>query len=226
MDDASSSDSEEEVDSEKKLSSIFNDAHATTFLTDDGKKRWRCEWCKKDFAAWNATKALYHLTKKKKVDIAPCQARIDQASMARYVGLLQKKKEKSDRITRKRDLVENSINSKNDRAAVSLESSKRRKKNSSNASFSSTIKSSTKGDSPGCVHTGNIFSTPGSTATKHQDLVQMKIYGGPTPNADTKLVMAIADFIHSCGLPFRIADHPKFRKMITMMYFCMPIRKV
>ena len=128
LDDTSSSDSEEEVDSEKKLSSIFNDAHATTFLTDDGKKRWRCEWCKKDFAAWNATKALYHLTKKKKVDIAPCQARIDQASMARYVGLLQKKKEKSDRITRKRDLVENSINSKNDRAAVSLESSKRRKK--------------------------------------------------------------------------------------------------
>ena len=44
----------------------------------------------------------------------------------------------------------------------------------------------------------------------------MKINGGPTPNADTKLVMAIADFIHSCGLPFRIADHPKFRKMIQL----------
>ena len=25
--------------------------------------------------------------------------------------------------------------------------------------------------------------------------------------------MAIADFILSCGLPFRIADHPKFRYM-------------
>ena len=44
----------------------------------------------------------------------------------------------------------------------------------------------------------------------------MKIYGGPNPNADTKLIMAIADFIHSCGLPFRIASHPKFRKMIQL----------
>ena len=59
----SSSESEQEDDN--NLSSIFNDPYATQFIADDGKKRWRCEWCKKDFALWNATKALHHLIKKK-----------------------------------------------------------------------------------------------------------------------------------------------------------------
>ena len=62
MDDSSD---EEEDDDEKNLSYIFEDAYATTYITDDGKKRWRCEWCKKDFAGWNATKALLHLIQKK-----------------------------------------------------------------------------------------------------------------------------------------------------------------
>ncbi len=208
MDD-SSSESEKEDDDEKNLSSIFKDPHATQFVTDDGKKRWRCEWCKKDFALWNATKALYHLVKKRKVDIAPCQAKIGQESMSRYLELYKRKKNKIDQVARRRDLVERSIESKNERAAVSLESTKQKKKNllSSSSSLTSTIKSS-KGNSP------NMYSTPGSNATR--DLVQTTIYGGPTPNADAKLTMAIADFIHSCGLPFRIADHPKFRKMIQL----------
>ncbi len=75
----------ENEDRSNKLSSIFNDPYVTTYHTADGKRRWRCEWCKKDFALWNATKALYHLIQKKKVDIAPCHAKIDQESMKQYM---------------------------------------------------------------------------------------------------------------------------------------------
>ena len=123
MDDSSD---EEEDDDEKNLSYIFEDAYATTYITDDGKKRWRCEWCKKDFAGWNATKALLHLIQKKKVDIAPCQVKISQESTKRYMKLFTKKKDKEDSTKRRRDSMERSIESKHVRAAVSLESSKKK----------------------------------------------------------------------------------------------------
>ena len=209
----SSSESDKEED-ENNLSSIFNDPYATTYITSDGKKRWRCEWCKKDFALWNATKAMYHLIQRRKVDIAPCQARIDPESKRRYMELYAKKKKKSDTVTRKRELIEKSIDATNIRGAVSLESvKKKRKKMSSNASFSSTIKTSKGGTSTTSPST--LYSSMSTTESK-KELYQMKMYGGPNPNADTKLIMAIADFIHSCGLPFRIASHPKFRKMIQL----------
>ena len=96
MDSSSSESEKEDTNDDNNLSSIFNDPYATTYMTDDGKKRWKCEWCKKDFSLWNATKALLHLTKKRKGDIAPCKGKIDQESMNRYLDLYKKKKDKSD----------------------------------------------------------------------------------------------------------------------------------
>jgi hypothetical protein len=73
---------------------------------------------------WNATKALCHLIQKKKVDIAPCRAKIDRESMSRYLEFYNKKKQKIDCLARKRDLVARGIEKNNVRAYVSLESSK------------------------------------------------------------------------------------------------------
>ena len=97
----SSSESEKE-DDVNNLSPILNDPYATPYTTDDGEKRWRCEWCKKDFALWNATKALCHLIQKKKVDLAPCRGKIDIESMNRYMELYNKKKRKIDSLARKK----------------------------------------------------------------------------------------------------------------------------
>ena len=69
------SDTESDREVEKKISSIFEDAYASTYISDDGKKRWRCEWCKKDFAGWNATKALQHLVQKKRLTLLPVVAK-------------------------------------------------------------------------------------------------------------------------------------------------------
>ena len=38
------SDTESDREVEKKISSIFEDAYASTYISDDGKKRWRCEY--------------------------------------------------------------------------------------------------------------------------------------------------------------------------------------
>ena len=216
MDDTSSSESENE-DGSNKLSSIFNDPYATNYHTADGKRRWRCEWCKKDFAAWNATKALYHLIQKRKVDIAPCHAKIDQESMKRYMDLYNKRKDKIESASRKRDMVTRNMEATNIRGAVSLESSrnKRQKTSITNSSFASTIKTSKTANSP-----STTYSTPTITSSKkNKQLCQMKVYGGASVDSDLKLTMAIADFIHSCGLPFRLADHPKFRHLLQMARF-------
>lgn len=147
---------------------------------------------------------------KKKQDIAPCQAKIPKESMEQYIHLYKKKKNKTDCLARKRSLVTRSIENNNELAAVSLESYKKRGKHfNSGCSLTSTIKSS-KNNSP------TTYSTP---TDKKQELVQMKIYGGPVAESTSKLTMAIADFIHSCGLPFRIADHPKFRMVVQLSKF-------
>jgi hypothetical protein len=44
----------------------------------------------------------------------------------------------------------------------------------------------------------------------------LTLTGESGPNVENKLSMAIADFIHGCGLPFSVSDHPKFRKVITL----------
>jgi hypothetical protein len=75
----------EEDKEDEKLSSIINYPYATTYITEDGKRRRRCKWCKKDLALWNITMALYHLVKKAKVDIAPYQASIREDSMKQYI---------------------------------------------------------------------------------------------------------------------------------------------
>jgi hypothetical protein len=131
-----------------------------------------------------------------KVDIAPCKARIRDDCMKRYVELYRKKKQKDAGLESNRNLIEDRIESTSSRAAVSLEYSKvhKRSRLSSVDSLSSTIRSNS------CRE-----STPntGASASKNSnDLVQMKNFGGPNPHGDTKLTMAIADFIHCCGLPF------------------------
>ena len=63
---------------------------------------------------------------------------------------------------------------------------------------------------------GTPYSSSITTTDTNKDLIQMKIYGGAEIDTESKLTIAIADFIHSCGLPFRFADHPKFRRVVML----------
>jgi hypothetical protein len=49
-----------------------------------------------------------------------------------------------------------------------------------------------------------------------KEYIQLKITGESGPNAENKLSMAIADFIHGCGLPFSVASHTKFHEVISL----------
>ena len=133
------------------------------------------------------------------------------------MDLYNKRKDKIESASRKRDMVTRNMEATNIRGAVSLESSrnKRQKTSITNSSFASTIKTSKTANSP-----STTYSTPTiSLSKKNKQLCQMKVYGGASVDSDLKLTMAIADFIHSCGLPFRLADHPKFRHLLQMARF-------
>ena len=60
------------------LLTIWEDDMIEKFASkDNGKPMWRCKWCNKTFAGWNATKALQHVNKTRKVDIKPCTGRMN-----------------------------------------------------------------------------------------------------------------------------------------------------
>lgn len=46
--------------------------------------------------------------------------------------------------------------------------------------------------------------------------IQTKLGDHSDPNSEFQLTMAIADLIHSCGLPFSIASHHKFQRVLTL----------
>jgi hypothetical protein len=61
--------------------------------------------------------------------------------------------------------------------------------------------------------------TTSISSSNHQNTdkyIQKVLYDAPNPNADSKLTMAIADFVHCCGLPFRVISDRKFHKVLNL----------
>ena len=62
----------------------------------------------------------------------------------------------------------------------------------------------------------DIITTANESSAKRSDSYYSLFQFDRKENGD-KARMTIADFILSCGLPFNIADHPKFRYMCDSM---------
>lgn len=218
---ARSGDGNDEEDDEAahmdELKTIFDDENIEKYTSADGKPRWKCNWCKNSFASWNATKALAHVARIAKADIKTCTGNIDKNSRALYLRLyerLQKRREGSqERVTQ----LANSIISSNHRAAITLEEQRSRKRNRD-----VSVGRSEEETTPSGLTTRTSFST--TTSMNHESFkkkvapsfTQTLIHDGPNPNAETKLTMAIADMIHSCGLSFSLGSEPKFRLVLQI----------
>ncbi len=201
MDDSSVEDVGKET-----LKSIFDDEYATTYISEDGKRRWRCEWCKKDFSMWNATKALQHLTKQRQTDIAPCKARILDEYQVKYKEMYSRKSKEMSQKSISKDTSKRSIENLNEATALSLDERRGRFTKTKTSPYDNSSTAS-------ITNSSGDFCTPRQKGQK--SLCQLTL-DGHNPSADSKLTMAIADFIHSCGLPFSIASHPKFRQIIAL----------
>jgi hypothetical protein len=203
--------SDKEGDDSGIRKSIFEDKYCTKYQDEKGDRKWRCGWCNKEFSGWNATKALQHLTKQRKVHIQPCRGKITTEYIEKYRSFLERSQRKRSIKKKNHQSVNRSIDDMNESAAVALDSKRRSssKRPSDASSFTySTIKSDNK--------KRLIDKFTEISVGESQQYVQMMIHNGPNPTAELKLTMAVADLVHSCGLPFRLASHPKFRKVITL----------
>jgi hypothetical protein len=214
-------DSDDEIIAPLGVIDLVEEEHTQTIWEDDkvskitdveGKKRWKCGWCGNDFATWNATKAIAHVSSTKGRDVKLCNGRIDKKHKKRYTYLAVKMLKKRERSHEHHSDVTRSIDQHNHSTAVSLDATKRGR--------SSTSKRSRKATPTACTID---YSTPPeagsavSSLTKgNKEMIQLKIHDGPNPSAESALTMAISDCIHSLGLPFSVAIQPKFRKLIHL----------
>ncbi len=81
--------SEEEEDKElPPLKSVFECKHLQLRTVNDGKHGWECGWCGKISSPKHESRALRHVLKIKKGDIAPCKATVPDRYRKRYLALL------------------------------------------------------------------------------------------------------------------------------------------
>lgn len=189
------------------VTSIFEDDMIEKFTDDDGKPRWKCKWCGGIFSGWNATKAICHLNKIAKQDIKLCRAKIDAAYVELYKKLFEQLKDKRSRTKSKFHALGNSIQTHNTAVAASLEKHRSDKRLKRDASF---------GGIQFSMGSDIVSNTSNSNATNTDKYIQKVLYDMPNPNADSKLTMAIADFVHSCGLPFRIISDRQFHTVLNL----------
>ena len=75
----------EPVDEElPPLRSIFDCTYIVVRVGNDGKEVWECRWCSKIFAPKHASRALRHVLKIRKNDVAICKAAIPEICGACY----------------------------------------------------------------------------------------------------------------------------------------------
>jgi hypothetical protein len=78
------------VDIHLLMNKIWDDCHLECYLDSEQRKRWRCLWCNENYAGWHATKAVIHLAKAPKMDIAPCKGILPDEEAKQYRSLFER----------------------------------------------------------------------------------------------------------------------------------------
>jgi hypothetical protein len=189
-------------------------------IDSTGKKQWRCLWCHTTFQQWNATKALLHVHRVSGNNIHRCKSRlIDDAHKKIYTQLYEKtlnrKKAQQEATDAKKRSSDEYINVAGEAYAATT----KRKKASPLSAAGTPVNDVTPHSQTQTQQSLLNFVTD---AGKHKSddesprLHQQKITDSVDTQAEAQLTMAIADLIHSCGLPFSLASHHKFHRVLTL----------
>ena len=202
----------------KDLKSIMYDDKVEIFNDTDGRSRWRCLWCNKTFH-WNPTKALCHLAKVAKSDIAICSGKIDDTHAANYNRLYNLKHKKKENAVSVQKVLEESISKHNNNAASALEGKRRRSSTGKESgSLSSTLTTIVSVDGNSSSGRPKRLKTASPLSNDKKKYFQLLVHDGTNASVESKLTMAIADMIHSCGLPFSFASNLKFRRVLNLSH--------
>ena len=200
----------------KKLIVIWDDDKIEKYTETNGKQHWKCLWCGRTFQYWNATKALFHVNKESGGAVRSCSStKIDDTHKAEYRRLFNKLTERKSSLA---NLVEGKKRSSDEYigTATQLYASTKRKKTPPSAT-SDTISPTVSG-LPNQIQTQLNFVIEQSNENHVLDThrsYQPKISDSLELQTEGRLTMAIADLIHSCGLPFSLASHHKFQRVLT-----------
>ena len=185
------------------------------FIDCKGQKQWKCLWCGLTYQTWNATKALSHVNKIKRSDISRCKSRaIDAEHRAVYQRLYlsstARKNAQQKAIDSKKRMSDEYI-----AGAAEAYTATKKKKPSPLSTAPTPI---SEDNSPANqIQTQLNFGTDETQEKRVSPrLYQQKLVDVVDPQAENQLTMAIADLIHSCGLPFSLASHHKFHRVLSL----------
>ena len=179
-------------------------------------KHWRCLWCNSTFKHWNATKALLHVHRIAGSNIHKCKSRAIDASHKEVYARLYDKGTQRKNAQKQADETKKRSSDEYIAAAGEAYAATRRKKPSPLSSVG-TRTPSEKGTPPNQIQTHLNFATEDQRVdTTTPRYYQQKLTEAMDPQTEGELTMAIADLIHSCGLPFSLASHHKFRRVLSL----------
>jgi hypothetical protein len=142
--------------------------------------------------------------------------KIDDDHAASYRLLYNTKTKKRDNATAVQKSMEASLSTHNTTTASVLDA--KRRKTGSQAledSITSTLSTVT-GINTLVSFEGSRSVAQSSGTSSVKNYLQLKVHDGSNASVESRLTMAIADMIHSCGLPFSLSSNMKFRRVLNL----------
>jgi hypothetical protein len=185
------------------------------FIDSKGQKQWKCLWCGLTYQTWNATKALSHVNKIKRSDISRCKSHAIDAAHREVYSRLYEKTSARKTAQQKANDSKKRMSEEYIAGAGEAYAATKKKKPSPFASFPTPV---TEDSSPAHQIQTQLKFAHDDTKEKRVSprLYQQKLTDAVDPQAESQLTMAIADLIHSCGLPFSLASHHKFHRVLSL----------
>jgi hypothetical protein len=180
-------------DTSTSLPSVWELDHVLKTGDSKATQTWKCLWCNMVFRKWNATKVLYHLAKKAGNDVRVCKAAHDSRSKELYRLMLAEKERTNANHQARVAQLESMVGEGQQSMAVMFEAARQRGSNGGGGGGAAVVK----GD---CTKTGRtrVFAS------------EMTVEA----STSSQLTMAIADFVHSTGLPFSVTQGVYFRNIL------------
>ena len=183
-----------EVDEGSCVSSVWTLEHVVKSGDCRANQTWKCLWCNMTFKHWNATKVLYHLTKVTGHDVRICKASHDGKSKELYRSMLNEKDKVNAGLQNRLFNFKNLVGEGQQSLAVMFEKEQKRGSKSGG----------------GTVANGGTMNTGRTRVFASEMTVEA--------SQASQLTMAIADFVHSSGLPFTVTQSVYFQNILKFAH--------
>jgi hypothetical protein len=224
---------------------IWDDDKITRLFGVGGKLSWQCGYCNQAFSGHNATKALAHVVRVSGQDIAGCKKYhfIPVKKHQSHMDLNDRRQRRKEDRTVVHAAVNRSIVQHQGNLTEAVMAARGKKRSSFGAMSATPVaKKRPPGKTPSLTEstlTSSVISKTsshlgprrlltqritneslnaykGDAELPAKPLMQLSIHDGPNPSGEAALTSAVADMIHSVGLPFSLSEDPKFRRVIKL----------